>query len=123
MAREHKKWRAALQKDPCNRCGYLESAAAPNTPAPGNQCPSNTYTYAGPSAQFPRADVLTPVSQESAMEERLLIGSESGSRYGTVECNEHSEPIVEQPEEVVVCKGKKKKKAVNSKGGSRNGLK
>lgn len=39
----------------------------------------NTFTYAGPSATYQHPTVVTPLSQESAMEERLLIGSDLDS--------------------------------------------
>ena len=54
---------------------------------------------------------MTPESPESAMEEGLLIGSDFGSNYGSVE---RDEPVLEPPEGVVVGKGKKKAKSGGS---------
>ena len=70
------------------------------------QAPQNTFTYAGPSASFPKAaKILTPQSPDSSMEEGLLIGSDHGSGYGSIS---PAEPTLEQPAEVLVgSKGKK----------------
>ena len=76
------------------------------------QPPSNTFPYVGPSAAAPapRSPQLTPESAASTMEEGLLIGSDFETGYGSIE---PSEPTLEQPEEVVVGKGKKKKSSTN----------
>ena len=109
MARYKKRWLARQLKEPCARCGYVQSTAEAALPHSHSQ-PSNTFAYAGPSAEFGRANVLTPETPESTMEQGLLIGSDCGSDYGSVD---RPEPTLEQPQEVVVGKGKKKK-AINS---------
>lgn len=99
------KWQAAQTKEPCARCGYLEQDG--KKPTQQKQRPS-IVPYVGPSAHCHQASVLTPASQESAMEEGLLIGSDLGSSDGFVE----TEPVIEA-EEVVVSKGKKKSTAAS----------
>lgn len=74
--------------------------------------PPNPFPYAGPSATFHQATAHTPTSQDCAMEEGLLIGSESSRNYGAVG---NSEPTIGQRDEVVVGKGKKKR-VVEGKG-------
>ena len=49
------------------------------------------------------------------MEEGLLIGSDFGSNYGTIE---REEPVLEAPDAVIVGKGKKKAKSAGSQKGS-----
>ena len=110
MARKKKDWLVSLPKEPCPRCGYEDmdaSSAVLGTPRqhPNHQ-PHNTFTYAGPSTDFRQANLMTPQSPENAMEEGLLIGSDISTGYGSIE---PSEPTIEQPEEIVVGKGKKKK--------------
>ena len=107
MARYKKRWLANLPKHPCARCGYTESEdTTPNPDHHSREQRPNTFVYAGPSAEIKRADVLTPETQDDSMEQGLLIGSDFGSSYGSVD---RSEPTIEQPEEVVVGKGKAKK--------------
>lgn len=132
MACKHQSWLASLPpRDPCARCGYAETPSSPTTPpvAPQHhsqqQQPSNLSTYAGPSADFRRANVLTPAQSESAMEEGLLIGEEflAGGGYQTISRveGEGEDVVVEQPESVVVGKGKGKgkgRKRVGECGGS-----
>lgn len=112
MARKKKDWLSKLERQPCDRCGYVEEQ---NEPAAVDQQPThehpNVFPYAGPSADFGRANVLTPESPESVMEEGLLIGSDFGSSYGAVE---RTEPVLEPPNEIVVGKGKKKAKSSGS---------
>ena len=109
MARSKKRWLASLPVQPCLRCGYGEPCVQPTdpTPRPKKSRPS-TSPYAGPSAKAYQPRVLTPDSLDSALEEGLLIGSNSGEGYGTII---DRGPTLEQPEEVFVGKGKKKKTA------------
>ena len=116
MARKKHAWRASLPQDPCARCGYTSAPSAssaqqqPATEPAGNVQP-NVYPYAGPSADFRETNVLTPErsssSDESAMEEGLLLGSDFEGGYQTISREEDT--VVEQPEGVVVGKGKKGK--------------
>ena len=108
MARYKKQWLGSLLKQQCTRCGYSDDPGEPTTPQESSIHPApNVFTYAGPSAvAFRDASVVTPESTDSAMEEGLLIGSDFGSGYGSTE---RAEPTIEQPEEVVAGKGKKKK--------------
>ena len=114
MARYKASWLASLPKEQCARCGYSEDQAEPTTPHQHStgQC-SNMFTYAGPSAGFRQANILTPECPESVMEEGLLIGSDIGSGYGSIE---RPEPTLDQPAEVVVGKGKKKKNSHTGSG-------
>ena len=107
MARYKKRWLANLQMQPCARCGYGEVSVEQTKPhrTTTDQAP-NTFTYAGPSAQFRRTNILTPESPDSAMEEGLLMRSDFDTGYGSIG---RSEPTIDQPEQVVVGKGKKKK--------------
>lgn len=112
MARSKKRWLANLPPQPCLRCGYGEPCVQPT--GAGSQTRKsrpNTFAYAGPSAKFHQASVLTPDSLDSALEEGLLIGSDNGEGYGAIV---DPEPILEQPEEVSVGKGKKKKQVNNT---------
>ena len=108
MACSQKKWLSNLQKCPCARCGYcdLSVGEATHRQFVKKQRP-NTFTYAGPSADLHQADILTPHSHDSAMEEGLLISSDGSTGYGSTA---HAEPTIEQPDKVIVGKGKKKKK-------------
>ena len=117
----HKKqiWLSTLGKQSCARCGYNEEQNDP--PISDHRHDSegaNIFAYAGPSADFGRANVLTPESPESAMEEGLLIGSDFGSDYGSVK---RTEPVLEPPEEIVVGKGKKKVRSGSSQKASVKG--
>lgn len=110
MARYKKKWLAEVLDQPCERCGYSQTTnAAVPTPQPNSVHPPNNYAYAGPSAEFRQANVVTPSSPESAMEEGLLI--DHGAGYGSVD---HGEPVIREPEEVIVAKGSKKKATSSS---------
>lgn len=116
MDKKKQDWLSKLKEQPCARCGYTEER---NDRDPANRLSSdaqpNIFPYAGPSAVFDRANILTPESPESAMEEGLLIGSDFGSGYSSVE---RAEPVLKSPEEVVVGKGKKKAKSASSQAGS-----
>ena len=112
MDSKKKAWLSTLTRPVCARCGYVEEQNDP--PASGEQGHEeqpNIFPYAGPSAEFGRSNVMTPESPERAMEEGLLIGSDFGSNYGSVE---RDEPVLEPPEGVVVGKGKKKAKSSGS---------
>lgn len=109
MARSKKKWFANLPKQPCARCGFGEPYVEPVPRHQySNEQPPNAFTFAGPSADFRQANVLPPYTPDSALEEVLLIGSDLETGYGSIA---HSERTIKEPEEVVVSKGKKKKKA------------
>ena len=132
MARKKKAWLATLPREPCARCGYTEiednATSAPQRqthPAHASSTPPqpNVYPYAGPSADFRQANILTPEQSESAMEEGLLIGSDFEGGYQTMSSRD-DETVVEQPERVVVVKGKgkgKKKVGGRGEGGSSAG--
>jgi len=114
MARQKAKWLASLPQQPCARCGYHDedcsNAAAPSRTPPSNSAfPPNTFVYAGPSATAQHVNVATPAASESAMEEGLLIGSDFEHGYGSIQ--QTDEPVVQEPEEIVVSrpKGKGKK--------------
>ena len=112
MAHKKKNWLSKLERRPCDRCGYVEEQNDSSTS--NQQLPHehpNVFPYAGPSANFGRANVLTPESPESIMEEGLLIGSDFGSSYGAID---RTEPVLEPPHEIVVGKGKKKAKSSGS---------
>ena len=118
MRDKEKQWRAKLKPAPCDRCGYVEETSdPPSDERPASAEHPNVFTYAGPSASFRRSNILTPESPESAMEEGLLIGSDFGSNYGSVDRSQY-EPVLESPEEIVVGKGKKKAKSVSGQKGS-----
>lgn len=113
MSHKEKIWLAKLQKTACDRCGYTEGSGEPEISGqPSNPEQPNIFPYAGPSADTGRTNILTPETPESALEEGLLIGSDFGSGYGAVESYE---PILEQPEEIVIGKGKKKAKSQKSR--------
>ena len=114
MARQKAKWLASLPKEPCARCGYHDHAgeitvAPSHPPAATPAFPPNTFVYAGPSATAQHVNVATPAASESAMEEGLLIGSDFEHGYGSIQ--QTDEPVVQEPEEIVVSrpKGKGKK--------------
>lgn len=111
MAHKKKNWLSTLEQHPCARCGYVEQHGSTTSDQQCAHEQPNVFPYAGSSANFGRANILTPESPESVMEEGLLIGSDFGSGYGTVE---HTEPVLEPPDEVVVGKGKKKAKSSGS---------
>lgn len=130
MARKKNAWLASLPQGACERCGYTSSTtsntraevAAALDHAKGHVRP-NVYPYAGPSADFRDANVLTPErseSDESAMEEGLLLGSDFEGGYQTISHpGLERETVIEQPEGVVVGLGKKgkgKKKATKVDG-------
>lgn len=92
--------------EPCARCGYHEDIEEETNQEQRESQQSNTFAYAGPSATFRPATVHTPTSEETMMEEGLLIGPELSKNYGAVKI---TEPTVCEPAEVVVGKGKKKR--------------
>lgn len=134
MARKKDAWLASLPPPTCERCGYTSPSSTPSTaqpatkplpPLPAEHAQPNIYPYAGPSAEFRQSNILTPdrsESEESAMEEGLLLGSDFEGGYQTISREE--ETVVEQPEGVVVGgkvrKGKGRKK---EKGAVRDGEK
>lgn len=122
MDQKKKAWLSTLQARPCARCGYMEEPNnSTNREQQSHEEQPNVFPYAGPSAEFGQANILTPEStgnHESAMEEGLLIGSDFGSNYGSVE---RDEPVLEAPEGIVVGKGKKKVKGGGSQKGSSKG--
>lgn len=103
MARYKKKWLSSLPKEPCSRCGYHEEGIEGTSTHQ-----HNTFPYAGSSAVFGGAPAIVPQAPESLMEEGLLIGSDfaSNSSYGTIQTPEQS---IDQEEQVVMSKSKKKK--------------
>lgn len=131
MARKKQAWLKELPKEPCGTCGYTETDEPASQPQQQQQQPvrgvrtpaqANVFPYAGPSAYFRQASVLTPERSESAMEEGLLIGSDFEGGYQTIDRDEGT--TVEQPDSVVVSKGKvkgKKKAAKRSDSTSSDG--
>ena len=121
MARKRLGWLAGLTVEPCARCGYAEidvsASPQPSRPIRTSRAPArpNVVPYVGPSADLRQANVLTPQTSESAMEEGLLIGSDFEGGYQTISSRDE-EPAGQQAENVVVVKGKAKgkKKAVRS---------
>lgn len=120
MARKKHAWLASLPKDTCARCGYTDieddspSCARPHSDPTHDDLSKgepNVHPYAGRSADFGQANILTPEQSESVMEEGLLIGSDFGGGYQTMARDD--ETTIEQPEGAVVVKtkGKGKKKA------------
>ena len=57
-------------------------------------------------------NTLTPQSTEASMEEGLLIGSDFGTDYGAIE---RADTTIEQPQEIMVGKGKKKRTSGSEK--------
>lgn len=107
MARKKDAWLVSLPKDPCARCGYTDiDGDSPANRANHSSIQHNIHPYASPSADFRQANILTPEQSESAMEEGLLIGSDFEGGYQTMA--REDETTIEQPEGVVVVKGKSK---------------
>lgn len=115
MARCEKKWLMRLSIEPCPRCGYHENSEDHSSQEQQQPQPPNTFAYAGPSAAFQPPTARTPTSEDTMMEEGLLIGSELSKEYGAVQTTEH---IVCEPAEVMVGKGKKKRIVEGSSKGS-----
>lgn len=114
-----KKWLARLVRQPCARCGYLQQSSwhayrhmatsMPTTRTMGTS--PSTVTYVGPSAGHQRPSVRTPESQDSAMEEGLLIDPDFGAAgYGT---DIHPDRALEQSDEIMAG-GRGKRKAGRS---------
>lgn len=104
MARYKKRWLAERARAPCPQCGYTQPIVE-TAPVSRGECFHDSISPVS-SMQTP---TMTSESVASTMEEGLLIGSDHNG-YGSIE---PVEPTLVQPEEVVVGKGKKSKKAAD----------
>ncbi|KAK6436585.1 hypothetical protein LTR95_007220 [Oleoguttula sp. CCFEE 5521] len=106
----------------CARCGFEEDlsvsspfrdeaveAPAADTTSGRTQANPNLQSYVGPDASVPSSSTPTPATTDHAMEEGLIdavSGEASSSNQAVFDPEEH---ILDQPEDVIVKKGKMRK--------------
>lgn len=71
------------------------------------------HSYVGPDAEY-RDNNLTPADSDRAMEEGVLNNPAVGGPSSAEQASDREEHILDQPEEVVVSKGKMRKSSRSS---------